>query len=68
MSNIYIKYANILCSNRNSQYLKILRIDIKQLMINHDTYNIAEQYVGHVRTRLCGHAPRDRQSKIIYLL
>ena len=45
-------------------------IDIEQLMINHNTYNIAEQYVWHVRTCLdtpiCGHAPRDRQTKIIY--
>ena len=38
-------------------------IDIKQLMITHNTYNIAEQYVGHVRTRLCGHAPATDKVK-----
>ena len=43
-------------------------IDIEQLMVNHNTYNIAEQYMGHVRTRLCEHAPRDRQSKIFDLV
>ena len=44
------------------KYAVIIIIDIEQLMINHNTYNIAEHYVGHVRTSLCGHAPCDRQS------
>ena len=33
-------------------------IDTKQLMINPNTYNIAEQYVGHVRTQ-AAHAYAD---------
>ena len=32
-------------------------IDIEQLVINHNTYNIAEQYVGHVRMRTCPSRP-----------
>ena len=50
------------------KYAVIIIIDIEQLMIKNNTYNIAEQHVGHVRTSLCGHTPRDRHSKIIYLV
>ena len=42
-------------------------IDIEQVIINHSTFSTVVQYVGHVHTSLCGHAPRDQQRKIFDL-
>ena len=69
MPNIY-KYAYIIVQAGIANILKYIAylinlsviINIGQLMINHNTHNITVQYVGHVHTSLCGHAPTSPNS------